>query len=57
MERDADIENRLVDAEGWRFRGGVGENKLSGMDGESSMETYTLPYVRRIASGNSLCDS
>ena len=32
-----DIENRLVDTEG----GGKG-----GMNGESSMETYTSPYVK-----------
>ena len=37
--------------------GRSGGDEWSGMDGESSMETYTLPYVRRIASGNSLCDS
>ena len=34
---DADIENRLVDTEG------AGEG---GMNWESSMETYTLPYVK-----------
>ena len=27
------------------------------MNGESCMETYTLPYVKQIASGHSLCDS
>ena len=26
-------------------------------NGESSMETYTLPYVKQTASGNSLYDS
>ena len=34
---DADIGNRLVDPTG------EGEG---GMNGESSMETYTLPYVK-----------
>ena len=27
------------------------------MNGESSMETYTLPYVKQIANGNLLYDS
>ena len=26
-----------------------------GTDGESSLETYTLPYVKQTASGNLLC--
>ena len=43
--RDANIENRLVDTvaegEGW-------------MNWEHSIETYTLPYVKQIASGNLL---
>ena len=43
---DADTENRLVDT-------GVGEGEDE-MNGESSMETYTLPYVKQIASGNLL---
>ena len=30
---------------------------VGGMNGESSMETYTLPCVKQIASGNLLCDS
>ena len=30
---------------------------MSGTDGESSMETYTLTYVKEIASGNLLYDS
>ena len=43
--RDADIENRLVDTveegEGW-------------INWEHSIETYTLPYIKHIASGNLL---
>ena len=35
---------------------GGGEGK-GGTDGESSMETYTLPYVKYIASVNFLYDS
>ena len=35
--RDADVENRLVDT--------VGEGK-SGMNWESSIETYTRPWVK-----------
>ena len=42
---DPDIENRLVDT--------VREGEC-GMNWESSMETYTLPYVKQIASGNLL---
>ena len=38
----ADVENRLMDTR-WG-----GED---GMSKESSMETYTLPYVKQIASG------
>ena len=34
----------------------VGEGE-GGMNGESNMETYTLPYVKQIASGNLLCDT
>ena len=45
---DADIENKLVDP--------VGEAE-GGTNGVSSMETYTLPYVKWIASGNLLDDS
>ena len=30
---------------------------MSGTNGESSMETYTLTYVKEIASGNLLYDS
>ena len=41
------MENALVDT-------GAGEG---GMNGESSMKTYTLPYVKQIASGNLLYDS
>ena len=36
---------------------GEGEKGEGGMYGESNMETYTLPYVKQIASGNMLCDS
>ena len=31
---------------------GVGEEGEGGMNGESSMEAYTLPYVKQIANGN-----
>ena len=44
---DVDIANRFVDIEG------EGEG---GMNWESSFETYTLPYVKLIASGNLLYD-
>ena len=40
-----ETQNRLVDT--------VGEGE-AGMNGESCMETYTLPYVKQIASGNLL---
>ena len=46
---DADKENRLVNM------GQVGGE--SGMNGESSMESYTLPYVKQRASGNLLHNS
>ena len=42
---DADIENRLV--------GPVGEEN-SGMDWESSIETYTIQYVKLDSHGNLL---
>ena len=42
MHREADIENRLVDT--------VGEGE-GGMGGESSSETYALPFVKQRASG------
>ena len=45
----ADKENRLVNM-------GQGEGE-SGMNGESSMESYTLPYFKQIASGNLLYNS
>ena len=45
---DADIENRLVDTE---------REREGGTNGESSTETYTLPYVKWIASCNLLPDS
>ena len=46
--RDADIENRFLDTVG----GGE-----SGMNSDSSMETYTLPYVKQIANGKLLSDA
>ena len=36
---DADIENKLMDM-------GSGEEGQGGTNGESSMEAYTLPYVK-----------
>ena len=48
---DADVENRFMD------KGRVGEEGKGEMNGESSMEANTLPYVKEIASGNSLYDS
>ena len=47
---DADIEERLMDT-------GVGTEGEGGMDGENSMEAYTLPYVKQIESENLLCDT
>ena len=45
----------------WRFRiekrHGKGHKEKGGKNGESSMETYTLPYVKQIASGDLLYDS
>ena len=46
--RDTDIENRLVDT--------VGEGE-GWTNWERSMETYILPYVKQIASGNLLYDA
>ena len=40
---DADMENRLMDK-------GRGEEGEEGMNGESSMEAYTLPSARQTAS-------
>ena len=37
---------------GWGGEEGEGE-----MNGENSMEAYTLPYVKQIANGNLLYDS
>ena len=48
---DGDVENRFMD------KGRVGEEGKGEMNGESSMEANTLPYVKEIASGNSLYDS
>ena len=36
---------------------GCGEEEECGKNGESSMETYTLPYVNQRANGNLLYDS
>ena len=47
---DADIENKLMDK--WAREEGEGET-----NGESSMETYILPYVKEIANGSLLYDS
>ena len=47
---DADIENRPMD---WS----LGEEEEGGTEGETNMETYTLPYFKQIASGNLLYDS
>ena len=47
---DADIEDRLMDTE-------VGKKGEGGMNGENSMEAYTLLYVKQRANGNLLCDS
>ena len=44
---NADIENRLDPA---------GEAE-GGVNGEGSMETYTLPYIKLVASGNLLWDT
>ena len=47
---DADIENRLT------VKGG-GEKGEGEMNGESSMEAYTVQYVKQIANENFLYDS
>ena len=47
-KRDTDIKNRVLHT--------VGEGK-GGMIGENSTETYTIPYVKHIASGSLLCDA
>ena len=44
-KRDTDVENRLLDS--------VGESK-GGMIYENSIETYILPYVKKIASPGSM---
>ena len=44
---DTDVENRLVD-------NGGGEEDKGEMNGDSSLEAYTLPYVKQIAIGNVL---
>ena len=44
------LENRLMDMV-------VGEEGEGEMYIESSMEAYTLPYVKEMANGNSPCDS
>ena len=45
---ETDIQNRLMDVVAWGDRG---------TNGGSSMETYILPYVKQIASGNLPYDS
>ena len=47
---DADIENRLTDT-------GCREEGEDEMNAESSMEAYTLPYVKQRANGDLLHDS
>ena len=42
---------------GDRFKDGGMEEREGGMKGESSMETYMLPYVKQTASGNFPYDS
>ena len=44
------LKNRLMDTP-------AGEEGEGEMYGESSMEAYTLPYVKEIANGSLLCDS
>ena len=46
---DADIENRPMNKSG-------GEEEEGEVNGESSMEAYTLPYIKQIANGNLLYD-
>ena len=46
--KDTDAENRFV--------GTVGKGE-GGTDGESSSETYTLPYVKQMTSGDLVYDS
>ena len=36
---------------------GGGEEGEGGMNGEITMETYSLPYVKQVANGNLLYDS
>ena len=47
---DADIENRLMGP-------GRGEEGESGTNGDRSIGTFILPYVKQLASGNLLNDS
>ena len=49
MQDSNDIEKRFV------VKGGKEEGEGE-MNGESSMEAYTLPYVKQIANGNLLYD-
>ena len=46
--RDTGIEKRLVD---------TAKQEEDGLNWETSIETYTLPYVREIVSGNLLFDT
>ena len=50
QQGDEDIENRLMTM-------GGGEEGEGEMNGESSKEAYTLPYVKQIANGNLLYES
>ena len=50
QQRQHKPENRFMD------RGGEAEGERE-MNGESSMEIYTLPYIKQIGNGNFLYDS
>ena len=57
---DESIGRAAVEMQTFRIdcvRTDAGEEAEGGTNGESSMETYTLPYVKWIASGNLLDDS
>ena len=41
----------------WRTDCGHSGERRRGTNGESSIETYTPPYVKQRASGNLLCDT
>ena len=48
-----EMQTQRTDLWAWEAEG----EKKGGMTEESGMETYTLPYVKQIASGNLLYDS